>query len=277
MGAREYIQSSIDYSAEFSKDLEDRGVKSSTPKPIVSGKELSTYSSRSVAPTLNPYLLLGATIAKPIIDSTVPFIQQMYYDRMTPEQLANLGVHSATTSKEKATLPTPNAIGDIDNINLLDSGYKTKENNALTPQDNLLSVLKQSSGNIENVSIAIIQSNSYVAEQIALQTSQIQLSSEIDVAYKEIQLQETAIANHYLNLLVTSLDSINKNSISNNEINQAYNDTNTENNINLLTAIESMTDKLGSLSSGIKISRSVEETSLISKKLEHINFQLSQN
>ena len=241
----------------------------SPPKEFITTKNLNPYISRPNVPTLGTYAL-PATVGMMALQPSIDYIKQMYDDKFRELQLGRYAPAS-TNEAPTSTIETPY----VPKVGVLP--LKPLELPNATPlPDTLISVLKGSQENIEGVARSILYSNDLVTKSINDLSKIISLNSEIDIAYREIELQNTLDSNSYLmnisNVLTKQLVDYN----AENELVQVYRDETFTIVSDTLTELKALTTSIKlipeTLKQGVQIQKSVNEDALIAKKLQHINY-----
>ena len=105
----------------------------------------------------------------------------------------------------------------------------------------------------------------------------ISLQGEIDVAYREVELENSLNISKSISDLNEKISSIKELLENNRDIETAYSEQNLSNFDSLLSSLENISMKVSSVASvidnGIHIEKTEDEINLTSKQLEHINFE----
>lgn len=159
------------------------------------------------------------------------------------------------------------------------------------PSDTLISVLKDSNyvstaiaRQLENSNNIALHGNSEISKSINALVSIISIQNEINISYKEVELENSV----NMSLLLSSIDS----SISNlsgtiqsvstlsQEIETAYNEQDLVNFDLLLGKLQNIASNVSKVStfleSGIQVKRTENEMALTTKQLEHITYETTE-
>ncbi|MFT7004255.1 MAG: hypothetical protein ACJAWW_001612 [Sulfurimonas sp.] len=153
--------------------------------------------------------------------------------------------------------------------------------------DTLLSVLKDST--TVNTSIArqlelsnsvALHGNQELNKSIQALTSIISLQSEIDVSYREVELENSVNLANSLSDIRNSISSIESIILQGQEINTAYSEQNLSNADRLDSSLQNIASKVSTVSTllqnGIQIKKTNEEIDLTTKQLEHITYETTE-
>jgi hypothetical protein len=238
-------------------DFRKTGIIAPPKIPLLNASSTSmTFASRTIAPSINPYVNVGILTAM-AIDSQIDNVKDAYLDKMK-----SLGIgRFAPADKILKDAPVQD-----DTIPFITTGGAVGST--------LIDVLKSSSGNVAGVANAVSSSNRTVANSINGLGAVISAQNDVTVAYNEALLQM------YDNLIASNIN-ISELMHYQIEMNQSYADANLLATYDILEAVKSIGFSLSNLSENLNLSNGMvveikhsdEEKLLTSKKLEHIIFE----